>query len=553
MDNQVHPITPSEEMTISRRDLTLLAGSLAIVLLFYFLFLDPVAGLFVDDAWYALLGKSLATGQGYQLINSPTKGIFPFYPPFYPLLLSFVFRIFPDFPANVGFLKSVSILSMMILGIVGFFYFRRYRRTSTPVALLIVLLTLLSQQLMFLVTSSLMSECVFAVLLMASLMVTERLVGQVQLGSGSTSGILRTVVLAAASCSALFLTRSIAIAVVIGILLYLFKARLFREALILSLLFGLVAGSWTLYARSNSPTAEQRLEQGAIVIPYSEHFWQRTAGVNDGAVVTWRDLPQRAYENTRLIFGPNVLQIVAGPLFWVLEQFRRDYPQAINAIQLIGALLISLLIVLGYVFSIRFKLTSAEISIPLILGLIILWPFNPIRLLAPLIPFIFYYLICGLGVAFQRLRPELDSLTAGSRVTIVASVLLLLIVIGHGQTLLTRNESTLSSYSWGAEFGDNKKLMDWISRSIPQSEVLISNNPALLTLFTGHKTVGFDVSPERWEMFRRMNLRYLVLHYYGGNEIPGLRNYPVLYRLRNTSDYRVLDLGPPESRPPLSR
>jgi len=540
-------------MTISRRDLTLLAGSLVVVLVFYFLFLDPVAGLFVDDAWYALLGKSLATGQGYQLINSPTKGVFPFYPPFYPLLLSFVFRIFPDFPANVGALKSVSILSMMVLGIVGFFYFRRYRRTSTPVALLIVLLTLLSQQLMFLVTSSLMSECVFAMLLMASLMLTERLVRQVQLGSGSTSGILLTVVVAAASCSALFLTRSIAIGVVIGILLYLFKARLSREALIISLLFGLVAGSWTLYARSNSPTPEQRLELGAIVIPYGEQFWQRTAGVNDGVVVTWRGLPRRIYENTRLIFGSNLLQIVAGPLFWVFEKFRRDYPQAINAIQFIGSLLVSLLIVLGYVFSIRFKLTSAEISIPFILGLIILWPFNPIRFLAPLIPFIFYYLICGLGVAFRRLRPELDSLTAGSRVMIVASVLLLLIVIGHGQTLLSRNESTLSSYNWEVEFGENQKLMDWISRSIPQSEVLISNNPALLTLFTGRKTVGFDVSPERWEMFRRMNLRYLVLHYYGGNEFPGLRNYPVIYRLRNTSDYRVLDLGPPESRPPLSR
>ncbi|MBL8190262.1 MAG: hypothetical protein JNK38_19755, partial [Acidobacteria bacterium] len=59
-----------------------LIGAISLVgcLLIYLLRLDRVVGLFVDDGWYVLLAKSLATGQGYSLINSPSSGILPLYP-----------------------------------------------------------------------------------------------------------------------------------------------------------------------------------------------------------------------------------------------------------------------------------------------------------------------------------------------------------------------------------------------------------------------------------------------------------------------------------------
>ena len=45
--------------------LTLLAAACV-----YLLRLDRVAGLVVDDAWYVLLGRALAQGDGYRLISS---------------------------------------------------------------------------------------------------------------------------------------------------------------------------------------------------------------------------------------------------------------------------------------------------------------------------------------------------------------------------------------------------------------------------------------------------------------------------------------------------
>src|SRR5437016_5848515 len=92
------------------------AGALSLFLTIYILRLDHVVGLIKDDAWYVLSAKALASGQGYTLINSPTPGMLPFYPPALPWLLSLVFRFSPQFPQNLWLLKSVSIAAMLGIG-----------------------------------------------------------------------------------------------------------------------------------------------------------------------------------------------------------------------------------------------------------------------------------------------------------------------------------------------------------------------------------------------------------------------------------------------------
>jgi len=82
----------------------------------YWLRLDKVFGMMLDDAWYLVLAKSLATGQGYTLINSPTPSIVPIYPPAFPFLLSLLYRLSPQFPENLWLLKSLSVVAMLATG-----------------------------------------------------------------------------------------------------------------------------------------------------------------------------------------------------------------------------------------------------------------------------------------------------------------------------------------------------------------------------------------------------------------------------------------------------
>src|SRR5437870_10873459 len=113
------------------------AAAVAVLLSVYLLRLDDVCGLFWDDAWYVLLARGLATGHGYTLTNAPTRGIVPFYPPGFPLVLSLVFRIAPDFPRNVMLLKAVSIAAMAGVALLAMHHAARYARLPFATAWII--------------------------------------------------------------------------------------------------------------------------------------------------------------------------------------------------------------------------------------------------------------------------------------------------------------------------------------------------------------------------------------------------------------------------------
>src|SRR5208283_1580984 len=62
----------------------------------------PLLGRFKDDTIYLECAKSLATGSGYRI---PSLAGHPFqtkYPPLWPLMLSVIWRVNPDFPRNLA-------------------------------------------------------------------------------------------------------------------------------------------------------------------------------------------------------------------------------------------------------------------------------------------------------------------------------------------------------------------------------------------------------------------------------------------------------------------
>ena len=210
----------------------------------YLLRLDSVAGMFGDDAWYILLGKSLATGQGYTLINSPSAGIMPEYPPAFPALLSLVFRLYPSFPANVWLLKMPSIICLLLTGLLAYHYLVRVHQVGRRLALGISLATMLTPGLVFLATSTLMSEIVFMFLLTATLVVVERSLSVV---NRRLAWLLLT--LAAVIATLAFLTRSIALGLLISVLIYYLIKKRFAFALIFPLLVCLLLGPWLYYKK----------------------------------------------------------------------------------------------------------------------------------------------------------------------------------------------------------------------------------------------------------------------------------------------------------------
>ena len=254
----------------------LAAASAAVlaVIAIYALRLNHAAGLMVDDAWYVLLAKSLAEGSGYRLISSAATPILPNYPPGFPAVLSLVFRVSSEFPQNVWLLKSVSIAAMMGVGLLSYAYLRHHRHLSRDVAACVAVAVMMTPAFVFLATSTVMSECVFTLTQLATVLLIHRSVETTDRRTGRSF-----VVLAAILAAATVLIRSAAAGLVIAAVLWFVKERLGKRAVVFAAVVVLCLLPWWLYARAHMPTAAERAAHGgAVVYGYTDQFWMRWAG-----------------------------------------------------------------------------------------------------------------------------------------------------------------------------------------------------------------------------------------------------------------------------------
>ena len=361
------------------------AGALLLALIIYGLRLNKIIGHpFVDDAYYVLLAKALATGQGFTLINTPSPGIMPLYPPGFPWLLSLVYRLSPQFPQNLWLLKSVSLVAVLGAGVVAYRYFVRYRGLPPYLAFGIVMATVLNPALVHFATSTVMSECVFTLVQLLTIIVIERCV--------SLKGAWRYALLGAALASFAFLTRSVGVTLVAATVAYLLKERLLRAAMIFVAGTVLCVGPWMIYSRLHTPTPAQRQEQkGYILESYATQFWQRSAGDIDSGTISLGELPARIWKNTAEIMGQDFGVLVASRLLPILGP----------TVMALLSFLLSALAILGFVATVRERITVAEITVLLSLMITVAWPWAPLRFILPLTPFLVFYLLMGLRAIYR--------------------------------------------------------------------------------------------------------------------------------------------------------
>ena len=525
-----------------------LAASLAILFFIVYLArLDHVVGMVVDDAWYVLLAKALATGQGYTLINSPTPGIRPFYAPFFPALLSIFYRLSSGFPGNLWLLKSVSVAAMFGAGVLAYVYFRRVRAVPPFAALGIAAATVFYPALVFLATSSVMSECVFTLLQLGALLLVERCVAEREGNAALKFAALGAVVVAAA-----FLTRPAGLGLLAGSVLYLFKEKLTRPLLVFAGIALLLVGPWVIYSRVYAPTPEQRAEQGAnIVQPYTTQFWQKVAGAPQEGTITIDDLPERVWNNLSEIAKYDIGGLALYTMFRPLEPGDRV---RIGSEGRGLSLLLAVLVLFGYVMTVRQRLTLAEIVTPLALLISISWGWEQFRLLLPLAPLLLYYLlrgIKGLGDLYLTLTGE----AAGSKEWLAATIVIWLVVAmnlySNNQYIQKKNDPTPAyQLKWLRAFDENEALIKYAGTNLAKDAVVATQNPALVNLYTGHKTVASDDPAGSWENWKKLGVRYLVRTspYPLGPPDASENKFNIIQRQSGTLNLRVVDLGEAATR-----
>jgi hypothetical protein len=158
--------------------------------------------------------------------------------------------------------------------------------------------------------------------------------------------------------------------------------------------------------------------------------------------------------------------------------------------------LLSALALVGFVARWRRGAGVAEYVVALAIVPVALFPHWAFRLVLPLTPFLYGYLVDGV----RALTP------AWPRVLRIAAASILgLHLLDHALYRVRIGEAV-----WLADAGETGEVIDWMARELRGPGAVASTNPALIHLRTGRPGVAIDNARVRWPAWRQQGIRYVV-------------------------------------------
>lgn len=511
----------------------------------YVLRLDPSAGLFVDDAWYIVLATSIAEGHGFRLISSATTPIMPAFPPGFPALLAPIVAVAPRFPDNVLALKAVSMAAMSGVAVATYWYLARVHEAPRRVAAVVTVITVMLPAFVFLTTSTVMAEPVFACAQLALALAVERAAR-----ADDRAGLYR-----AGVCGAVAgLTMLIRMAGVAGVAaggVYLFLRRGTKSAVVFTAIAMASFVPWALYAAANQPTPAERLAHGgSAVYSYSELLVMRRGGEGQYGTATLAELPSRALENLGNVFGRDVGAMILpaayrGPEESGQEVFGMSGEGGPRASSMGGAretfavsMVLSAVVLAGYALTVRRRITFAECLFAATIAMVVLVPARTFRYVLPLAPFVVFYFFAGLDAVVAAIRRR-EHWRFGAPFRIASACVLALMTVEHAQYVWASRQGPAPV--WLQEYRESLAVTDRI-RTLPHEGFVVSNNPGLVYLATGRKGLSMGDAAERWQDWLGLGVRYAAAVLPAEKPHEAVASYRTVYESPNRLRW-LLDLG----------
>ncbi|MEO8335304.1 MAG: hypothetical protein ABI664_10045 [bacterium] len=400
-------------------------------------------GVFHDDAMYVILARSIATGEGYRYLNLPGAPGATHFPPGYPALLALVWRVAPDFPANVTIFKLLNAVFLCVSAVL-IAQLVRERLGSTRWAIGVGVATAVSVPLLVLVTM-LLSESLFLALLLASLLLGERLI--------AAAPNARSALALGALVGCLTLVRTHGVVLVPAVMLPLLLQRRWREAAFFAASAVVVITPWQLWSGANAGALPAPLEgnYGSYVGWWVRGY--REMGSSMIAATLERTVPETSAMMTSL-FSPA----------------RGAVPHAVTLIALIALAAIG-----GFALVRR-----APATILFLLGysaIVLVWPFQPSRFVWGVWPLVLL-VIAAAGASLWR-----------APVRLVVAALLLWVGVGY-----VAYEVRAARGGWWASIsrtGDKRitAALAWTSANTSPADVVAADDEGAVFLYTGRKAV----------------------------------------------------------------
>jgi hypothetical protein len=408
-----------------------------------------------DDAKYIILAESLASGEGYQLINFPRPQIERNFPPGWSLLLSpFTLAL----PKNYDALKVVSLI-LWLASIYLVYQLFSKRLTSPYLEILTALVAL--NPLLIGTSVTVMSESAYLFFSLLALFAFDK----------TDEKKFGWLILAAVLAIYTQQVRTIGIALTVSLLIILFFSRRFKELGIFVALFvvGFSIQSWINLRNGGTVISsgyEAQVLSGSVIEKIGQVFANASGYFNE--VLSGALLP---------IFGTR-LDTMFGWLFILLN------------------IAILLLLVLGL-----FKLKLEWMHIYFVIyvaGILAFW--NPqvgsvkARFLIPIVPFLYFYFLNGL----KWLTRENSRIVMG-------------VAFGVALVLLARNLQDWRS-PIREQMTDLSLGTSWLAENAPADAIVMVNEPVPAYVHVQRKTINFPKNDQELEAYlQNQGVDYVVI------------------------------------------
>lgn len=408
-----------------------------------------LVGVFYDDGVYLALAKSLAEGHGYVLQYLPGSPGSVTYPFGYPLFLAALWKLFPAFPANVVVFRAANAVLLGLFAALLVLYLRS--RLALPTWRLALLVAIVATALpLVTVATVLFAEPLFLVLFVAACWAADAARAAPTRRSAWTLAAAAGLLAGAAA-----LTRSVGIAVILGVCASLFLARRPRAALIAALVAVACLAPWLAWVARHHRDADPLLvaNYGTYADLLAQAgWWLSPASLGDllrplGAVAL---APFHGW--LRFYLGvPALLVLVAG------------FAPVVRRWSTLGWSLVGYLVI------------------------VLAWPYGPDRFLWAVWPLLALVFAAGVARVWTRLGAARQPVARTGRWCVAAVAAAVVAGFGFYQVRgYARGDATALQRGISATVG---AILPWIREATPPDAVVAGEDEALLWLYTGRRAV----------------------------------------------------------------
>ena len=402
-----------------------------------------------DNAGYMILADALRSGEGYRDLYLPDAPLHARYPPGYPVLLAVL--------GTVGGLQLFKLFSLACTaGAVWLTHRLARTRLAEGTALAAAGLVALNPVLLEYSHYEL-SEAPFLVAVMAALAAFAA--GHVLGGSDDALPSIRWLG-GLGSAVAAFLVRTAALPLVGAVWLYHLSRRQWRRLVASVAVGGGAVGGWALYQRAVGTEGQSYLQQLVMRNPYDP-----AAGTAGPA-----ELLTRAARNLWLYTSEVLPRSVLG------EPLAADGGTLVAAV----GLLVTALVVTGWLASANRGLGLPELFLPLYAALILVWPdeWTDRRFLLPLLPLALIYAGAGLEAAARRWQRVTTRGATGGLLALTLPALAAVLLQAPDRIRCTTaywRGSPCVAAAW-TSFYDAAR---WATETTPEDAVIVNRKPRI--------------------------------------------------------------------------